>query len=331
MAIRLNLYRIRPGYILRPRGKNLKATYFVRCWLRNFVPKSVLLREKESLLSGLEHRPDADYIRDRVEYYNKVAERRPLPVTSQQVKDIPNAHGVYNRDSYEVLRYFDGSLPLVTQFGDNQTIPQYPAICKSRPIHGDNANAVLLNMDKVRHFTFLKDKVRFADKRDQAIFRGAVFQPRRIRFMEQFFGSPLVDCGDTQPPGKGLHSEWHKELITLYDHLRYKFVMCLEGNDVASNLKWVMSSNSCAIMPRPTFETWFMEGRLQAGVHYIEIREDYSDLEEKIRYYSVHQEEAQAISRNANAWCAQFQDQSRELLISLLVMQKYFAKTGREN
>ena len=51
-----------------------------------------------------------------------------------------------------------------------------------------------------------------------------------------------------------------------------------------------MSSNSVAVMPRPKYESWFMEGRLQPGVHYIEIKDDYSDLEDKIQYYSTHVE-----------------------------------------
>ena len=40
--------------------------------------------------------------------------------------------------------------------------------------------------------------------------------------------------------------------LTIREHLDYKFIMALEGNDVASNLKWVMSSNSIAVMTRPT-------------------------------------------------------------------------------
>ena len=68
--------------------------------------------------------------------------------------------------------------------------------------------------------------------------------------------------------------------------------MALEGNDVASNLKWVMSSNSIAVMPRPTCETWFMEGKLIPNYHYIEIKPDYSDLPEKLQYYIDHPEEA---------------------------------------
>lgn len=73
----------------------------------------------------------------------------------------------------------------------------------------------------------------------------------------------------------------------------YKFIMALEGNDVASNLKWVMSSNSIAVMPRPTCETWFMEGKLIPNYHYIEIKPDFTDLEERLKYYIEHPEEAQ--------------------------------------
>lgn len=73
-----------------------------------------------------------------------------------------------------------------------------------------------------------------------------------------------------------------------------------------------------------------MEGPLQGGVHYIEIKDDYSDLEEKIRYYSTHPEEAKAIIRNAQAFVDQFRDKEREELISLLVLEKYFRHT-RQN
>ncbi len=66
--------------------------------------------------------------------------------------------------------------------------------------------------------------------------------------------------------------------MSLYDHLHYRYIMALEGNDVATNLKWIMSSNSIAVMPRPTCETWFMEGRLIPNYHYIEIADDFHDL-----------------------------------------------------
>ena len=103
--------------------------------------------------------------------------------------------------------------------------------------------------------------------------------------MEMYFHHPMCDLGDvsknTTDP-----AEWRTEKKTINEHLDYKFIMALEGIDVASNLKWVMSSNSIAVMPRPTCETWFMEGTLIPNYHYIEIKPDFSDLEERLNYYN---------------------------------------------
>ena len=44
--------------------------------------------------------------------------------------------------------------------------------------------------------------------------------------------------------------------------LCYKFIFCIEGADTATNIKWVMSSNSLCVMPKPKYETWFMEGKI---------------------------------------------------------------------
>lgn len=324
MRLRSLLQKIR----VLPNGKNNKMAYYVKSSARSLVPFWFLKKEAQTLLGGWENREDADSIRERVDYYNKLKTQIELPLDTTRVKDIHNTGNVYFRDSYEIVQYFDRTLKLATAFGDNTLIPQVPAICKSRPINGDVANAVLLNMDKVRHFTFLNDTSRFEDKLDKAIFRGAVYQPQRIQFMERFFGNPLVDCGDTGH--SPLKKEWICDPISLYDHLAYKFIVALEGNDVASNLKWVMSTNSVALMPKPKYETWFMEGRLIPNYHYIEIQSDYSDLEEKVQYYSQHVDEAKAISQHAHEWCAQFFNPKREKIISLLVMKKYFELTGQK-
>ena len=90
-----------------------------------------------------------------------------------------------------------------------------------------------------------------------------------------------------------------------------------------------MSSNSIAVMPKPTCETWFMEGRLIPDYHYIQIKEDYSDLIEKISYYENHPQEAKAIVEHAHEWVSQFRDEKKEDLISLMVLEKYFRLSGQ--
>ena len=61
----------------------------------------------------------------------------------------------------------------------------------------------------------------------------------------------------------------------------------------------------------------------------VEIRPDYSDLEERMRYYIEHPDEAEAIIAHAHEYVAQFRDRRREKIISLLVLQNYFRRTGQ--
>ena len=52
-------------------------------------------------------------------------------------------------------------------------------------------------------------------------------------------------------------------------------------------------------------------------------------LEERLTYYINHPDEAQAIIDHAHEYVAQFRNKRRENLISLLVLKKYFEKTGQ--
>ena len=311
---------------LRPRGKNSKVTYQWRCFCHRIATTSYLRKRAYQLLSSFDSREDRDYIVNRVNYYCGLSNEHHKLKGEYQLASMPKARNNYFRDFFEYSRFFNSRLHVDTAFGDNTSIPKTPSITKSRPIGGENANCVLCNLDKVRHFTFLHDKLNFEDKFDKAIFRAAVYQPHRVDFMEKYFGSQWVDCGDTGT--RPLKAEWKVPLITLYDHLVYKFILSIEGNDVASNLKWIMSSNSIAVMPRPKYETWFMEGRLIPNYHYIEIKPDYSDLPERLQYYIDHPKEAKQIIKNAHEYVKQFQDKDREDLIHLLVMKKYFSLTN---
>ena len=110
---------------------------------------------------------------------------------------------VYFFDTYEFTRWFDDRLLWDYVPGDNTTVPDRPCIGKSRPIAGDNANLVLLNLDKVRHFVFLKDDIPFRAKRDKAIFQLDInYKPHRRRFMERYFGSTTSKSRRITPTSK---------------------------------------------------------------------------------------------------------------------------------
>jgi len=289
-----------------------------------------------------------------VDYYNKLDVNTPLSDKAVSLKDFvkptreknyyfnsegysahfdperPNKQTNYFYDVYEYTRYFPEDKKILFMPGDISKEPAAPAIVKSRPVSGENTSAVLLNLNKIRHFNFIKDRSSFAEKQDRIVWRGKLRQHQAVRMacFEKLFEHPLCDLGDV---GKheGLEP-YAKNRLSIHDQLKYKFIFTLEGNDVATNLKWVLSSNSVAVMPTPRFETWFMEGHLEPDVHYLHVEDDYSNLESKIQEYSAKPEAAEKIIQNANNYVAQFKNQEMEDLISLRVLDKYFSMTGGE-
>jgi len=308
--------------------KNNRPIYYIRAILRELFPDYFCRIQLKSKLKA-QTSFDIGYIQKRVNYYNKLENCKHqlnfLPKLSEF--KIPQNRRVYYFDNYEYTRFFGKNLRAAFLSGDIIHIPDFPAIVKSRPVGDQNANSVILNLDKIRHFVFVNDKKPFGGKKDMLVGRGAVYQPHRTRFLEFYFNHPLCNVGQVNKDDKG--NMYLVEKMTIDEQLDYKFVLSLEGNDVATNLKWIMSSNSLAVMPRPKYETWFMEGTLVPNYHYVLIKDDYSDLEERLKYYIVNTDEAIEIVRNANEYVSQFHNKKREDVISLLVLDKYFRETGQ--
>ena len=227
-----------------------------------------------------------------------------------------------------ILRYFPDDIYFMHLFGDISKIPDLPTLLKSRPLQGNNTNSVLLKLNTVRHYYHEKDAIPFDQKMDRAVWRGKVFWEWRLKFVARFCEHPLCNVGHVDK--KRIDIPGLKPFMSIQDQLKYKYIISIEGNDVATNLKWIMASGSVAMMSRPKYETWFMEGRLQPNVHYIELADELADLEEKLEYYNQHPAEVKEIIHNANRHFQQFMDKERELLISLLVMKKYLEYSGQK-
>ena len=307
---------------------NSNILYYLKAGLAEFMPRAWWELDRRRLFSKLGE-AGMQSLRERVDYYNRLSARVQLPDTAQAIGSLRKGRrgSVYYYDARAVIRYFPPHLKAEFRFGDVTEIPPVPAMLKSRPIAGDIANSVVLKMEQNRHFNFIDDPVPFARKKDLLIGYAAVNQEHRRRFYRQYFNNPRCVLGQINRGTE--HDEWLRKKISIRNHLDYKFILCLEGHDVASNLKWVMSSSSLAVMPEPTYETWYMEGTLLPGVHYVPIRKDFSDLEEKMDYYLSHPAEAQDIIRNANEYTRKFLHADAEQAIGLLVMEKYFIMTGQ--
>jgi hypothetical protein len=311
------------------RLRTTRLRYYLRELAKLALPDSFFVARLDRVRQRIDE-TDAQ-VRDRVDYYNRL----DAPFDASGGMSIGAFRGE-RKSSYQIdlanhLRVFPGQLRVRYVFGDVTEVPPEPAFVKSRPIGGDVRNSVLMKLNATRHFVFVEDRVPWERKRDALVWRGRIhrhnLRERRLDFLRHFHGRPRFDVGHIDRDAD--IAALARPFQTISEQLQYKFILSLEGNDVATNLKWIMSSSSLCFSCRPRFETWFMEGRLVAGEHYVEVADDFSDLEAKIDHYLAHPDEARTIVANANAWVRQFQDAGRERLVAHLVVKRWFELSGQ--
>ncbi|NME66944.1 lipopolysaccharide biosynthesis protein [Flammeovirga aprica JL-4] len=319
------------GSIFHFRHKPIKINYFIKNIFGGIILPTALFPSRKDEHLKIDKK-EQEYIDARVDYYMK---KETNFSTSKQATSVgefklDNHGSAYFFDLKSRIKYFNPWLKIDFIFGDVIHIPEVPSIVKSRPISDQNENSILLKLNKIRHFNFVNDWIKFENKKDMLVTRGNVFNnhDNRLLFLEKYFNHPLCDIGKVNFSEANAENytdnRFIKEKMTIEEQLHYKFIYCWEGNDVATNLKWVMSSNSIAVMPTPTMETWFMEGKLIPDYHYIHVKDDLSDLPEKIEYYSKNTKKALEILKNAHRFVEQFKNDKREKKIELLVLDKYF-------
>jgi len=124
---------------------------------------------------------------------------------------------------------------------------------------------------------------------EKALFRGANTS-HRTEFVHRWAQSKEVGVGFSMcllqysqyQPGSV------KKKIHIEQQLHHRYLICLEGSDKASGLQWMLASNSAVLMPPPTVESWLIESRLEPWVHFIPIKAEGTDLEERLTWAKSH-------------------------------------------
>lgn len=226
----------------------------------------------------------------------------------------------YSYDMFRIMEGMDKRIRFAALYGDVIHVPHQPTFVKSRPIAAPNKNSVLLPLDTNRHLVFLTDKHSHQEKISKIVWRGAAYRENRKKFLAAVTGLDFCDVRDTSRNAEGgTKANW----LTKEQQLKYKFIFSIEGNDVATNLKWIMSSNSLCFMPKPNYETWFLEGTLIPDYHYVCIKNDFSNIKEKYDFYLANPGKAQEIINHAQQFVNQFRDINRQFELAKEVVSKY--------
>jgi hypothetical protein len=220
--------------------------------------------------------------------------------------------------------------------GDVNHTATLPILTKTRPSNNPGFG-VLLPLNIPRHWAPISDVERFDIpfnmKKNTAVWRGVgTGMYKRTPLVEQYYRYDLEDFGgnsnktmidvgftgfqDNYPGRKS--EELVKERITIPDMLKNKYLISVEGNDVASNLKWVLSSQSVCIKPPARTVSWLMEDRLVPWVHYVPVRQDFMDLREKLEWCRTHPRKCREIIKAANDYMNRFKLDGDEIILKVL-------------
>lgn len=93
------------------------------------------------------------------------------------------------------------------------------------------------------------------------------------------------------------------DYIGMESWFNYKYILNLEGNDYSSSFPFILNSNSLALHTYPfRYETILFGDDIQPWVHFVPVKQDCSDIVEKLQWCEEHQEECKAIISRANAY-----------------------------
>lgn len=282
-------------------------------------------------------------LEDRLDYYlGSFVYSNKEPNRPKAVKhDIP-----FRTDqNYTVLR--DGYVPDINRYkeytehnknfwvqcGDDPYTEDYPALVKFRDTQNSKSKGIIGNLNSVRHwsycsFAYHKD-IPWSNKKNDMIWRGVTTGIRRDerlydreKFVKDYYDKYDVGFAAIVQSCEHL-KEYLRPAKSTQEMLKYKYLVVIDGNDKSSALNWILTSNSIPIMPKPRFHSWLCEPWLVPNVHYIEVQEDYSDLDEKIDWCRRNDKQCEEIAKNGRIFVSKnFTDQMVENTISKKIITR---------
>ena len=172
-----------------------------------------------------------------------------------------------------------------------------------------------------REYPKIVEKVPWSAKKEIAVFRGSstgagvtAKTNQRLRALELSSKYPKhLDAGITKwntRIRKHASSKFLETIVrtnypkvapmTLQEQTdAYKYILTLEGHVAAYRLSYELSSNSLVLLAGSRWKLWFSHF-LKPNVHYIPVKEDLSDLIEKIEWCRNNDDRCRKIVENAN-------------------------------
>lgn len=262
---------------------------------------------------------------------------------SETVYDLKEIHRRFMVDSRKLVK--------IATWADSITWHKRPTLAKARHREAQSLQKPYCGLLRLRsrmHFAPIQhDSIPFDQKKNIVLWRGGpsgpgfenqyepeFLKPSREDCLRRWCRNPAtqheIDVGLTKKWRYQKYQQYVKNDMTIKKMMEYKYLLSIEGNDVATNLKWIMASNSVVLMPKPRVESWFAESLLEPYVHYVPVKDDFSDILHQKLWCDQHPEKCKKIVKRAQAFVQPFRNEERDYYLSFRVLQYYMSKVEIE-
>lgn len=117
------------------------------------------------------------------------------------------------------------------------------------------------------------------------------------------------------------------KFVTFQDHTEYKYLIDLQGYGYSGRLKVLLFTGRPLFIADRKWKEYFYED-LKPFVHYIPVKEDLSDLTEKLDWAEAHYDEAVQIAKNAQEYALSHLTQEKAIDKLEEILMDYSQKYG---
>ena len=273
---------------------------------------------------------------DRIHFYlgNYLIHTKNIDVTIfPKIKTIHNLN--LNNQHYDLNLYNllvstkNANKKFFYSSGDIEKYEHGLTLCKNRC--KENRSSVILkclNFNKHWYLYYNKPKdIDYASKISSIFWRGTTTGrlDRFILILNWFNKDENINIGFSNvSKNKTRFLKYVKGPCGVNEFLKYKYILSIEGNDKDSGLNWKLNSNSVVLMSAPKVCSWLMETTLVPNYHYVLLKDDFSNLKEKLDWCNDNPDVCKEIINNANIFMKQFSDLNSEIRLEKEVINKYF-------
>jgi hypothetical protein len=276
---------------------------------------------------------DLDFVKNQVKfmygkYYNILINNQENMININKENTFTmddvynNKHFKYDHRNFEYNKYF---YQLVRQYCNNDIktkifntdwhdIREYDEFIITHNRLYNNYNQIIFpfNGYNLPNNVKINDTVAFNAKHNKLIWRGNPSGStntdinKRINIVSKNFNIHYdIDIGFNNMDQKFIEklNPFFKGSVDSINQINNKFILCIEGNDWASNFPWVLSSNCCPLHNYPfTTESYIFGQELKPYIHFVPINNDGSDLLEKFLWCLDNKDKCEEIANNGKKY-----------------------------